>query len=279
MPPTPYNLGMYGDLVVTLSTPPPPSLTATRAICMPVARARVRSAGRRWWSRRIAPSFALGGTRFTRSHLSFLLHARQIAMLLSMPSARLKLVKVEAPLASSSSSPFGKNSLRATVFSSNSVIECSVNKNSCRGSSNSHTSMPAHGQIELPPKRHHGQILLPPQLHHFSRKSTWLCHYRQWLKSSKAIWLQRLQRQHSILQFFAADRGHALAKPRKAAPAKPTSKLKNTTLEAYGARAGTFKVSRCCAATDAKQKQTLLLKQKMRDGDAKSDICELQVAH
>jgi hypothetical protein len=213
-----------------------------------------------------------------------LLHARQIAILPSMPSARLKLVKVEAPLASSSSSPFGKKSLRATVVSSsNSVIECSVsvNKESCSGSSDSHadTSMPAHGQIELPPKRHHGQILLPPQLHHFSRKSTWLCHYRQWLKSSKAIWLQRLQRQHSILQFFAADRGHALAKPRKAAPAKPPSKLKNTTLEAFGARAGTFKVSRCCAATDANQKQTLLLKQKMRDGDAKSDVCELQVAH
>jgi hypothetical protein len=37
--------------------------------------------------------------------------------------------------------------------------------------------------------------------------------------------------------------------------AAPKAKLKNATLEAYGARAGTFKVSRFSAAMDSSQKQ------------------------
>jgi hypothetical protein len=79
-----------------------------------------------------------------------------------------------------------------------------------------------------------------------------MCHYRRWLKNSKAVWMQRLQRQHSILHFFTAEhrRGRsalqAPANARALRPAASKRKLKNATLEAYGARAGTFKTPRCC---------------------------------
>jgi hypothetical protein len=170
-----------------------------------------------------------------------------------MPSARLKLVKLAAPSAAASLSPFGrKNSTCASsCFAhpvNSSILECD-GANTARGGEAG--SKPAE-RLALAALDFAAidRIPLPPQLHYFSKKSNWLCHYRRWLKQSKAVWLQRLHRQHSIFDFFTAQQALGRGKPHKAADArvsKPPSKqkLKNATLEAYGARAGTFKSKGC----------------------------------
>ena len=174
-----------------------------------------------------------------------------------MPSARLKLVKLAAPSAAAASlSPFCSSNPRAciVVLHQGMSLQSDIfESDDCRraGScSSSHLTTAPFCNIALPPQRHH-----------FSNKCHWLRNYRRWLKSSKAIWFQRLHRQHSILQFFASQprRGphHALvAAPKRAAEQVGSrNKLKNATLEAYGARAGSFKTSRLCSSTESRPTQ------------------------
>jgi hypothetical protein len=164
-----------------------------------------------------------------------------------MPSARLKLVKLAAPSAAASLSPFGsKNTCASSSFVypvNSSILECGDvdSANTGRGgeAGSKHAERLARAALDVAALdvATLDRIPLPPQLHYFSKKSNWLCHYRRWLKQSKAVWLQRLHRQHSIFDFFTAHRAA------NARASKPPSKqkLKNATLEAYGARAGTFK--------------------------------------
>jgi hypothetical protein len=180
-----------------------------------------------------------------------------------MPSARLKLVKLAAPSAAASLSPFGrkKNTCASSCFAhpvNSSILECD-SANTARGgeAGSKHAERLALAALDFASIDFAtidfaaiDRIPLPPQLHYFSKKSNWLCHYRRWLKQSKAVWLQRLHRQHSIFDFFTAEQALGRGKPHKAAntrASKPPSnqKLKNATLEAYGARAGTFKSKGC----------------------------------
>jgi hypothetical protein len=175
-----------------------------------------------------------------------------------MPSARLKLVKLAA---AASSSPFCSNITR-TCFANpvkNARLGCEVFES---GKCNETISECSVQPRELAVAALH-QIPLPPQLHHFSSKSNWLCHYRRWLKNSKAVWLQRLQHQRSILQFFSVERcaGPRRAPRSRASNPQPKPALKNSTLEVYGARAATFKAPRCCVITELRQTQ-LFQKQK-----------------
>ena len=170
-----------------------------------------------------------------------------------MPSSRLKLVKVAPPSAAASSSPFCSKKHRSCAFvagKNNTGFECV-------GDEYFKFSVGSGAASQLPPPPHR-LIPLPPQLHHFASRTNWLVHYRRWLKNSKAVWLQRLHRQHSILNFFVADARRVRREPSRSSLARkaaPKQKLKNATLEAYGARAGTFKVSRFSAAMDSSQKQ------------------------
>jgi hypothetical protein len=151
------------------------------------------------------------------------------------------LVKLATPSAAVSSSPFCSNNQRAfTADLSNSVSEV-FKSGDCLEASSCIASRCAVAPLCIIP--------LPPQRHHFSKKSDWYSHYCRWLKSSKAIWLQRLQNQHSILHFFAVKRhgpNRRQASAARGSKAPPQTKLKNATLEAYGARAGSFKPARCC---------------------------------
>ena len=164
----------------------------------------------------------------------------QVVTLPPMPSARLKLVKLATPSAAVSSSPFCSNNQRAFTVDSRNIVSETFKSGDCLEASSCIASR-AVAPLCI--------ILLPPQRHHFSKKSDWFSHYRRWLKNSKAIWLQRLQNQHSILHFFAAKRrgpNRPQASAARGSKAQPQTKLKNTTLEAYGARAGSFKPARCC---------------------------------
>ena len=180
-----------------------------------------------------------------------------------MPSARLKLVKLAAPSAAASSSPFCSNITRACFANpvESARLECEViDSGKCMETINECSVQPRELAVAA---FHH--IPLPPQLHHFSSKSNWLCHYRRWLKNSKAVWLQRLQHQRSILQFFRVERS-GRSRPRhaprsRASNPQPKRALKNSTLEVYGARAGTFKAPRGCVITELRQTQ-LFQKQK-----------------
>jgi hypothetical protein len=160
-----------------------------------------------------------------------------------MPSARLKLVKLAAPSAAASSLPFCNSSTCAQITNREKSISLA-----CEGfdfGKRWETGSEGANSLAVSP------VPLPPQLHHFSSKAKWMCHYRRWLKNSKAVWMQRLQRQHSILHFFSAEHRQWRSSPRKSATVRATKpasnrKLKNATLEVYGARAGTFKTPRCC---------------------------------
>ncbi len=198
----------------------------------------------------------MGGGRTLVFRRSFVQSWSQLS---SMPSARLKLVKLSA---AAPSSPFCSKTTR-TCFAipvKSARLGCAVFESAKCNEPISECSVQPRELAVSAPLYH---IPLPPQLHHFSSKSNWQCHYRRWLKNSKAVWLQRLQHQRSILQFFSVER---CARPRhpprsRASNPQPKPALKNSTLEAYGARAATFKAPRCCVITELRQTQ-LFQKQK-----------------
>jgi hypothetical protein len=175
-----------------------------------------------------------------------------------MPSARLKLVKLAAPSASAATSPFCSNKPDTCALNFKRSIVLSSDfceSGDCQEAVSCSSSHVAADSLRSVP--------LPPQRHHFSKKSDWMCNYRRWLKKSKAIWFQRLHNQQSILQFFTSGpppgptRPRAFATKRVATNARSQIKLKNSTLEAYGARAGSFKTSRCCKDSEIRQTQPI----------------------
>lgn len=162
-----------------------------------------------------------------------------------MPSARLKLVKSATPSTALPSSFCSDNARTCTI---------DIHKTHERISLENVSFESAHcreaGSCSL------AAVQQPPQRHHFSKNSDWLCYYRRWLKNSKAIWLQRLHGQHSILHFFASEpRRHSIRPRAFALKGTKKKQQKNATLEAYGARAGSFKTSRCCVHKEFTQTQ------------------------
>lgn len=165
-----------------------------------------------------------------------------------MPSARLKLVKFRKPHTSTSCSPFCSNDARVSCdfVDKRALLRCRGEAfavrscSSCDNVTDSATPRPSF------------PILPPPQLHHFSKKSIWLLHYRRWLRNSKAVWMQRLHHQMSILHFFPSEPRRAPTRPTATAPRKFQAPLKaklvNASLEMYGARAATFSSKRTAQA-------------------------------